>query len=313
MVIFADPLNEVAVPVPSPEIPIVLAVCSVVAVEELPVKAPVMPPFAAIAPVNVDDPVTPKVPAIVVSPVDAVTTNLVVLTVKLPDTPKVPEMVVLPLEESTKNVVIGVEAPFVILKNSVAADVEPDRVIPPLNVAKLVTSKVEDKFVAPVTPRVEDRVVAPVTPSVEDSVVDAETDNEPVNVAAEVAGLNTNLSRPPLVLTLKIPPFIVIFDDEVTLLLNVAGDANVLVALTVNVSDEASPSVEFPFAISAPVSVVTPVTPRVDDRFVAPVTPRVPVIVAFVPTLNCLAIATPPAVEIDALLSVAVDASELLL
>lgn len=256
IVIFADPLNDVAVPVPSPEMPIVLAVCNVVAVEAFPVSAPLIPPFAAIEPVNVEVPVTPNVPAIVVSPLEAVTTNLLVLTLTFPVTPKVPEIVVLPLDESTRNVVTGVPAPFVTLKNSVAAVVDPATVTPPLNVAKLVTSKVELKLVVPVTAKVDESVVAPVTPKVDDSVVEAETLSEPVNVAADVAGLNTNLSKPPLVLTLKIPPFIVTFDDDVRLLLNVAGEAKVLVAFTVRVSADASPRVTLLFATSAPVRVV---------------------------------------------------------
>lgn len=46
MVIFALPLKDVAVPVTSPLIAIVLAVCKVVAVDALPVKAAVIVPAA---------------------------------------------------------------------------------------------------------------------------------------------------------------------------------------------------------------------------------------------------------------------------
>jgi hypothetical protein len=76
--ILADPLKEVAVPVMSPEIAIVLAVARVVAVLALPFKEPVIVP------------VTSKVPATVVLPEVAFTVNLVLLTSKLPSTDAVP-------------------------------------------------------------------------------------------------------------------------------------------------------------------------------------------------------------------------------
>jgi hypothetical protein len=84
IVISEEPLKEVAVPVTSPEIAIVLAVVrvlalvAVVAVLALPFKEPVIVP------------VTPRVPATVVSPEVASTVNLVVLTLKLPSTEAVP-------------------------------------------------------------------------------------------------------------------------------------------------------------------------------------------------------------------------------
>jgi hypothetical protein len=89
--ILADPSKEVAVPVISPEIAIVLAVASVVAVLALPFREPVIAP------------VTPKVPATVVSPEVAFTVNLLVLTSKFPSTEVAPP--------TTK--VVGLSAPTV--------------------------------------------------------------------------------------------------------------------------------------------------------------------------------------------------------
>jgi hypothetical protein len=111
--ILADPSKEVAVPVISPEIAIVLAVARVVAVLALPVKDPVIAP------------VTPKVPATVVFPVEAATVNLFVATAKSPlqlsvvedtaplKTPEAaentPNTAVAPVPESTVNLLVLTE------------------------------------------------------------------------------------------------------------------------------------------------------------------------------------------------------------
>jgi len=77
--------------------------------------------------------------------------------------------VVLPVAESTKNLVTGVDAPSVILKNSVAAVVLPVIVTPLLNVARLVTARVpcktvfEAMFAFPPTQRFPLIPVPPVT------------------------------------------------------------------------------------------------------------------------------------------------------
>ena len=63
----------------------------------------------------------------------------------------VPSIIVLPVAESTRNLVIGVPAPLVILKYSVAAAVLPEIVTPLLNVARLVTPRVPCKVVLPAT------------------------------------------------------------------------------------------------------------------------------------------------------------------
>ena len=159
-------------------------------------------------------------------------------------------------------------------------------------------------MVIPVTSNAALRVVVDVTPNVPPTVALLVTPKVPVIVAADVDGLNTNLSTPPAVLIDSDPPFIVTDEEDVNVLLNVIGLAKVEVALTVNVSAAKSPRVTFPFAFRAPVRVVVEVTPNVPDNVVLPVTPKVPPTEVLFPTKSFLAIATPPAVLIDAAASV---------
>jgi len=137
-----------------------------------------------------------------------------------------------------------------------------------------VTDRVLESVVAPATPKDELRVVGPDTPRDELKVVVDETAKVPVIEALDVEGLNTNLSTPEEFLIDKIPPVIVTLDVVVSELLKVRDPVKRLFAFTVNWSDAASPIVTLLLAISAPVKVVVPVTPRVELKVVAPVTPR---------------------------------------
>ena len=115
-----------------------------------------------------------------------------------------------------------------------------------------------------------------------------------VAVALTVKVSPTTLPMMVLPLTFKLPSVRMLPSAEPTV--NLVAVPSVIV--------KSSPAPVEPTIVMPAFAVISPVTPKVEDRVVAAVTPRVPVIDALLPTNNFLAIATPPAVLIDAAVSV---------
>lgn len=256
--------------------------------------------------------VTPSVPAIAVLPLDAVMLNLLLLTATSPVTFNVDDSVVTPV---TANVVDRVVAPDT--PNVPAIEVFPDAAVT-INLFVLIVKLPLWVTLEMLTKFLEESTTAVLL--ILYSLPDARFKcSDEVHADVELIQLNVLFVDP---LSVKPPPSAVTFVGETTLpnsmflssivivteftvvvvpftvkfpvtvmspptekLLEpeiVTGALKVEVALTVNVSVDSSPNVEFLFTVRLLLRVAADVTYKVEPRVVAP------------PTLNCDAIPAPP-------------------